>query len=160
MLEAACDSSLLHDAIARAQNLKEITEEVAALIVCGQLIAGIRDALREEPAPDWDRARMLCFRARRTPTGSADASLSRAPKPVITDSVLALIGRADARLLLAEISLVESDVEVRQAARMLRDSVQSGAAVCHGGQVDVSTVVSFATFVLSFSTHCVHAHIE
>ena len=65
-------------------------------------------------------------------------------------TTVALIGQADARLLLAEISLVESDVEVRQATRMLRDSVQSGAAICLGGQVDVSTVVSFFSPPLHF----------
>ena len=61
------------------------------------------------------------------------------PAP-ITSNVLAHLGRGDTRLVLAEIELVESDIEVRRATQLLRNAVQNGQAVCMRGSINVSTI--------------------
>ena len=152
----ACNSVILREAISRACALHEKSKEVSALLIVGHLIANLRDALRMKPKPDWNYAKRLCLHARgKTGHPSAKHHLSNdvnndivtlhalggkeLPDP-ITDQVLEYLGPGDCRLVLAEIELVESDIEERHVSQMLREALKSGSAICMSGSINVSTV--------------------
>lgn len=156
-MSSACSSEVLHKAIAQTSLLKEKTKEVSALLIIATLVARLRDALRVVPTPDWSYAKRLCLHARgKTATSGQQFNSSdkqsngtvitlqalggkELPAP-ITEEVLSYLGHGDTRLVLAEIELVENDISIRKATKLLRDALQTGQATCMMGSINVSTI--------------------